>query len=130
MSRPMLELVLNDWVTDTNETLWASNSSMSFAKSAKRAQYRSCQREHREQLLQRGALKRGAGECAVVVAGGDGPPAFLCLALDVGLTGLALGIRRVEGKIKIVLRGEIHRLPGLYSVGPPLPRVLCITSRP
>ena len=37
MSRPMLELVLNDWVTDTNETLWASNSSMSFAKSAKRA---------------------------------------------------------------------------------------------
>jgi hypothetical protein len=51
-------------------------------------------------------------------------------SFDVGLTGLALGIKRVEGKIKIVLRGEIHRLPGLYSVGPPLPRVLCITSRP
>jgi hypothetical protein len=31
---PMLELVLNDWVTDTNETAWASNSSMSLAKSA------------------------------------------------------------------------------------------------
>jgi hypothetical protein len=28
------ELVLKDWVTDTNETLWASNSSMSLAKSA------------------------------------------------------------------------------------------------
>jgi len=90
VSRPMLELVLNHWVTDTNETLWASNSSMSFAKSGasgsggrpcKPAQYRSYQREHHQQLLQRGALKRGAGECAVVVAGGDGPPAFLRLAL-------------------------------------------------
>src|SRR5437762_1260586 len=30
----MLELVLNDCVTDTNETLWASNSSISLAKSA------------------------------------------------------------------------------------------------
>src|SRR5262249_25874120 len=34
VSRPMLELVLKDWVTDTNETPWASNSSMSLAKSA------------------------------------------------------------------------------------------------
>jgi hypothetical protein len=30
----MLELVLNDWVTDTNETPWASNSSINLAKSA------------------------------------------------------------------------------------------------
>jgi hypothetical protein len=30
----MLELVLNDWVTETNETLCASNSSISLAKSA------------------------------------------------------------------------------------------------
>jgi hypothetical protein len=30
----MLELVLKDCVTDTNETPWASNSSMSLAKSA------------------------------------------------------------------------------------------------
>src|SRR5207248_3931650 len=34
VSRPMLELVLKDCVTDTNETPWASNSSMSWAKSA------------------------------------------------------------------------------------------------
>src|SRR2546423_1529774 len=31
VSRPMLERVLKDWVTDTNETSWASNSSMSLA---------------------------------------------------------------------------------------------------
>jgi hypothetical protein len=36
VSRPMLELVLKDCVTDTNETSWASNSSMSLAKSAYR----------------------------------------------------------------------------------------------
>jgi hypothetical protein len=33
VSRPMLELVLKDCVTDTNETPWSSNSSMSLAKS-------------------------------------------------------------------------------------------------
>src|SRR5580700_302781 len=30
--RPMLVVVLKDWVTDTNETSWASNSSTSFSK--------------------------------------------------------------------------------------------------
>src|SRR6266576_988007 len=44
-----------------------------------------------------------AGECAVVVAAGDRPPALVRLTLDVGLAGLALGIERVEGKLKIVL---------------------------
>jgi hypothetical protein len=34
VSRPMLERVLNDWVTETNETLCVSNSSISLAKSA------------------------------------------------------------------------------------------------
>jgi len=31
----MLEVVLNDWVTDTNDTSFSSNCSTSFAKSAK-----------------------------------------------------------------------------------------------
>jgi hypothetical protein len=30
----MLVVVLKDWVTETKETLWASNSSTSLAKSA------------------------------------------------------------------------------------------------
>jgi len=34
VSRPMLELVLNDCVTDMNDTLCVSNSSISLAKSA------------------------------------------------------------------------------------------------
>ena len=37
MSRPMLELVLNDWVTDTNETLWASNSFNELCEVGERA---------------------------------------------------------------------------------------------
>jgi tetratricopeptide (TPR) repeat protein len=34
VSRPMLEVVLKDWVTETNETACASKSSTSLAKSA------------------------------------------------------------------------------------------------
>src|SRR5205085_177779 len=57
----------------------------------------------RQELLQSGPLERGAGECAVVVAAGDQPPAFVRLALYICLAGLALGIERVEGKLEIVL---------------------------
>ena len=34
VSRPMLEVVLNDWVIETNDTPYWSNSSTSLAKSA------------------------------------------------------------------------------------------------
>ena len=37
VSRPIEVVVLNCWVTETNDTPWASNSSTSLAKSAKRA---------------------------------------------------------------------------------------------
>src|SRR5262249_52597085 len=56
-----------------------------------------------QQLLQRRAVERGAGEGAVVVAARDQPPALVRLTLYIGLAGLALGIERVEGKLKIVL---------------------------
>src|SRR5215467_9751878 len=113
VSRPMLELVLKDWVTDTNETPWASNSSMSLAKSASER------------------VSRSTGECTIVVAAGDQPPAFVHLvhqhnvdsarpdigqellqrrpvergrlALYIGLAGLALG-------------GELKASSRLYSV--------------
>jgi hypothetical protein len=34
VNRPMLVVVLNAWVTETNDTCWASKSSTSLAKSA------------------------------------------------------------------------------------------------
>ena len=37
VSLPIEVVVLNCWVTETNDTPWASNSSTSLAKSAKRA---------------------------------------------------------------------------------------------
>jgi hypothetical protein len=38
-----------------------------------------------QQLLQRGAVERGARQTAIVVAGSDQPPALVGLTLDVGL---------------------------------------------
>jgi hypothetical protein len=64
-----------------------------------------------QQLLQSRAVERGAGECAVVVAAGDQAPAFVRLALYICLTGLALGIERVEGQLEIVL-GRLTRIDG------------------
>src|SRR5262245_24890373 len=121
VSRPMLELVLKDWVTDTNETPWASNSSMSLAKSASERVSRSTLYTSTmsilpgahlgQELLQRRAVERGTGECTILVAAGDQPPAVVRLALYICLTGLALGIERVEGKLKIVL-GRFARIDG------------------
>jgi hypothetical protein len=45
-----------------------------------------------QELLHRRTLERGAGERAIVVAARDRPPAFVRLALDIGLAGLALGV--------------------------------------
>ena len=57
----------------------------------------------RQELLQSGPLERGAGECTVIVAAWNQPPALVRLALDIGLTRLALGIERAEGKVEVML---------------------------
>src|SRR5437660_4793081 len=114
----MLELVLKDWVTDTNETPWTSNSSMSLAK--RTGQSVDLVNQHNvnrarpdigQELLQRRAVERGTGECTIVVAAGDQPPAFVRLALYICLAGLALSVERVEGKLEIVL-GRFARIDG------------------
>src|SRR5262249_42569776 len=57
------------------------------------------------------AVERGTGECTIVVAAGDHPPAVVRLALYICLAGLALGVERVEGKLEIVL-GRFERIDG------------------
>jgi len=57
----------------------------------------------REELFEGGPLHRAAGNPAVVVAGFDQPPALAGLTLDIGLTGLALGIERVEVLLQALL---------------------------
>ena len=64
-----------------------------------------------QELLQRRAVERGTGECTIVVAAADQPPAFVRLALYICLAGLALGVERVEGKLEIVL-GRFARIDG------------------
>ena len=49
-----------------------------------------------EQLLQAGSVQAAAGEAAVVVMISDQSPSFVGLALDVGLRGLPLSMKRVE----------------------------------
>ena len=53
-----------------------------------------------EQLLKPGTLHAATGIAPVIIAGGQGPPAYACLTLDIGLTGLILGIEAVEALIK------------------------------
>src|SRR6266542_6699656 len=57
----------------------------------------------REQGLQGRTVQGGAREAAIIVVVGNEPPAFMGLALDVGLAGLALGVERVELKVEIML---------------------------
>ena len=64
-----------------------------------------------QELLQSRPVERGAGECTIVVAAGDQPPAVVRLTLYICLTGLALGVERVEGELKIVLR-RLARIDG------------------
>ena len=56
-----------------------------------------------EQPLQRRSFHRSAREAAIVVAGRQAAPAFMGLALDVGLGCLALAVERVELLLEPVL---------------------------
>ena len=111
VSRPMLEVVLNDWVTDTKETACWSNSSTSLAKSASDRVSRSTLYHNDVDPAEPDSASSPAGqdgrggprEGAVVVAVRDQPPALVGLALDIGLAGLALGIERVEFQVEVML---------------------------
>src|SRR5215211_5200659 len=56
-----------------------------------------------QQGLERRPFQRGPGEAAVIIVIWDEPPALLRLAVDVSLTGPALGIERVERKVEVML---------------------------
>ena len=58
-----------------------------------------------EQPLQGRTVQGCAGEPAVVIMVGDEPPAFMGLALYIGLAGFPLRIERVELKVKVMLGG-------------------------
>ena len=55
-----------------------------------------------QEMLQGRAVEGGAREAAIVIVIRDEPPAFVRLALDIGLAGFPLGIERVELEIQIM----------------------------
>jgi hypothetical protein len=65
----------------------------------------------RQQALQRRPLHAAARKAAIIVAGLHKPPALVCLALDVGFAGLALGMQGVEGLFQAVL-ARLARIDG------------------
>ena len=57
----------------------------------------------RQQRLQGWPGQRCTGQAAVVIAVRQQAPAFMGLALDISLTGLALGIQRGESEVEVML---------------------------
>ena len=113
VSRPMLDVVLKDWVTETKETLMLVEQLDELGEVGKRAgepvdlvdddDVDPVGPDLVQQALQGRAIERSAGEAAVIEPVANEPPALMRLALDVGLTGLPLGIERVEGEVEIML---------------------------
>ena len=61
-------------------------------------------------------LQRAAGEAAVIIVGLDEFPAFVGLALDVGFSRLALGIKRIKVLFEAVSYGTIPELRHVAKV--------------
>src|SRR3954454_23358411 len=70
----------------------------------------------RQQRLQGRPLQGAAREATIVVALGTEAPALMRLRLDVGLGGLALGIKRVE----FLLEPMLGRFAGVDGATPDL----------
>jgi hypothetical protein len=62
-----------------------------------------------EQLLEDRAVERGSRKRPVVIPVVDQAPALVCLALDVGLAGLTLGVERIELEVEVM----VGRFPGI-----------------
>ena len=107
------------WVTETNDTLCASNNSTSLAKSAKRPGQAVHLVDHddvdlagphvRKKPLQGRAVGVATREAAVVVFGPERRPAGMGLAPNVGLGGVILCVERIE----VLLQAVVRRDPGI-----------------
>src|SRR6202011_5876281 len=76
-----------------------------------------------EQLLQSAPFHRGAGEPAIVIPVRQAHPALVPLALDEGLTGFALRLKRIELLFEPLLGrlagvdGATDRSPSSHPLG-------------
>jgi hypothetical protein len=105
VSRPMLVVVLNAWVTEMKETPCASNSSTSGEVGKRSRQPVDLIHDDDvdlagsdivQQLLERRPLHRTSRKAAIVIAFSDELPSFMGLAPDVGFRPLAVVIEGIE----------------------------------
>ena len=119
VSRPMLVVVLKLWVTDTKDTPCCVEQLDQLGEVGQRAGQAVDLVDHHhidaavadvgQELLQGRAFQRSAREAAIVVAVAQRAPAFMGLALDIGLGGLALVVEGVE----LLVEAMLGRDPGV-----------------
>ncbi len=117
VSRPMLVVVLKDWVIETKEEPALSSASTSLAKSSKRAGQAVDLPDDDDIDLASAAIsvsrrwsagrsQRATGDAAIVIAVLQQRPAFAGLARHIGRAGTVLRIERVE----VLLQSFLARL--------------------
>ncbi len=121
VSRPMLVVVLKDWVTLTKVTpVLIEHLDQPGEIHQRAAQPVDLVDDHDvdatgldvgEQALQGRPFERAAGEAAIVVLVCEFEPALGALAGDVGAAGLALGVEAVELHVEPFL-GRLARVDG------------------
>src|SRR6202790_685116 len=108
VNRPIEVVVLNCWVTATNEIDLASKASTSLAKSASDRVVDNDDIDPAgvnvlQELLKGRAVEIAAGIGGVVVMLGQGPPSLRGLTLYICFAGIPLGIERVELQFQAML---------------------------
>src|SRR5271154_3307139 len=115
VSRPMEVVVLNCWVTETNDTPWASNSSTSLAKSASERQAVDLVDDNNVELsradivkqsLQVGTVGGPTGVSAIIISRSNQGPAGMGLTFDISRGRFVLGIQRIELLVESVFGGD------------------------
>src|ERR1700694_4763985 len=110
VSRPIEVVVLNCWVTETNETPWASNSSTSLAKAGSdlvdNEDVDLPGADSVQKLLKIGTVGGPAGVPSIVISGADQGPTSMGLAFDIGRGGVVLRVQRVELLVEAMLGGD------------------------
>src|SRR5271166_1621136 len=110
--RPILLVVLNACVTDTNDALRVEDLDDLGEISQRSRQSVDVDDDYVDlvgtnvvqELLQRRAIHRASGIGSIIVERGENRPTFVLLARDVGLAGFALCIERIELLLEALLR--------------------------
>src|SRR5207302_6156429 len=138
VSRPIELVVLNCWVTETNEHAFGVEDLDQPGKVGKRSRQpvdlvddhdvNAAGLDIGEQALHPGPFQLAAGEPAIVITGPRQHPALVLLATNIGLTRIALRRERIEFLLEPFL-GGFARVDGAALVASPQHRRLRLAGR-